>query len=85
MNWKSMTAREVWDALKSAPKVAGVWTAAGIGYPTTTSARHDVRGHIVALDYGPRGVTVSTRLGALPNRAAADAVLREAGWWLVDE
>src|SRR5271165_1917065 len=85
VEWKTMTPQEAWDLLLSAPRIAGVWGPAGIGHPESTRARKDVRGHVVALDYGPGDVTTCLKPGCLPDRGAADAALREAGWLLVDE
>ncbi len=84
VNWKTLTPREVWDALMSPPKVAGPWEKGASG-------EMDVR-------RVPDGTIVATTLWVVPkhptpwrvpiatsDRTGADAILREHGWMLVDE
>lgn len=57
--WDKLTPREIWEALASAPKVAGPWVPdSNANYPNgrvaglpRPMARHDAYGEEVALDY----------------------------------
>ena len=85
VDWTRATPREVWDALRAPPKVAGPWEL-------WESGEMDVRRH-------PSGYIVATTLWVTPrypaapwrvsvsssDRAGADLILREHGWLLVDE
>jgi|SRR5271166_3053247 len=85
VNWKSLTPREVWDALRSPPKVAGPWE---VGDGGEMDVRRAPDGSIVAttLWVVPKHPTASWRVPvATSNRAGADVILREHGWMLVDD
>ena len=84
MNWKEMTGRQVWEALVSAPKVAGPWEAGESG---EMDVRRAIDGHIVAttLWVTPRHPQARWRVPvATSDRAGADAILIEHGWLLAD-
>jgi hypothetical protein len=84
VDWSAMTPREVWEALKSAPKVAGPWDDRKYG----RAHRIDCMGNSITFDWGGENVTTLIASGAIPrfpDRASADAALRAAGWLLVDE
>jgi hypothetical protein len=86
MNWHSMTPREAWDAITSAPKkIAGPWEPYdGFKLERLMHRRADPGGRNVALEYKPGDVTTLLEPGQHPDRASADAALRAAGWILVD-
>ena len=71
-----MTPREVWDALRTAPKVAGPWTL---------GERREARGMRIVASETDRGVFVDACSWTVSNRVEADALLRDAGWLLVDD
>jgi hypothetical protein len=85
VDWSTMSPRDVWESLKSAPKVAGPWTphAHGFGcdcgaYPADSNYR---KGWSYRPDLSGREVVDD----ACKSRGEADADLREQGWVLVDE
>lgn len=90
-NWETMTPREVFEALKVAPLVAGPW-APHDGYGSKAAARFDPYGVIVLFDRGT-GWGVSSFAPKDPfddeeqfdTRKDADERLREIGWLLCDE
>ena len=82
VNWGQMTAREVWDALVSAPKIASPWEPGELGQ---MDVRRALDGTIVAttLWVTPRYPTAPWRVAvATSDRSGADAILREHGWLL---
>lgn len=91
INWSALTPREVFDALKAAPRVAGPWTP-GHARPNEQWFRHraPVKSYAVGvvLVHGqyyagiPGGGIHATLAEA---QAEADAHLRAAGYVLVDE
>jgi len=81
-----MTPEQIWEALKSAPKIAGPWIKHEHGFGCDCSSypvespfraaggwwyRENIDGKEVAFDF--------------PDRPTADAKLREEGWLLVNE
>ena len=79
IDWSSMTPREVWDALRTAPKVAGPWGSNG-----TSEFRAKPNGG--AWRYASRGLfNEGDAVGWFATRDAADAALRDAGWLLIDD
>ena len=82
VDWGRMTAREVWDALVSAPRVASPWEPGELGQ---MDVRRALDGTIVAttLWVTPRYPTAPWRVAvSTADRSGADAVLREHGWLL---
>lgn len=86
--WSSLSPREAWEALRSAPKVAGAWTDG----PFEGEHRVDAFGRAPVWSVHQRETmaivgyhTVSSSTTTYPDRASADAALRAAGWVLVDE
>jgi hypothetical protein len=80
VDWSTMSPREVYDAIKSAPKVAGPWTKnGGHVYRVATDGAP-----VVVSSHGDDGPFESGDY-RLPDRPAADAALRTAGWILVDD
>jgi hypothetical protein len=83
--WNDLSANEVWDALRSAPKIVGPWEA---GQRGEMDVRRTLDGSIVAttlwvIPEHPKGswrVPVATS-----DREGADLILREHGWLLVEE
>lgn len=84
MDWSKMTAREVWDALRSPPKVVGPWEPEHSG---DMDVRRAPDGTIIATTLwvtpkhpvAPWRVPVSTS-----DRDGADTILREHGWLLAE-
>ena len=75
-DWSRMTPREAWEHLRAAPKVAGPWTL---------GERREARGMRIVASETDRGVFVDARPWTVSNRVEADALLRDAGWLLVDD
>jgi hypothetical protein len=85
VNWNGMTAREVWDALRSPPMVAGPWEPGESG---EMDVRRAPDATIVAttLWVTPKYPVAPWRVAvATSDRTGADLILREHGWLLVDE
>lgn len=98
IDWSAHTPREVWEALKTAPKVAGPWVESYPGHELSLPHRSTVDGKsIVGWWTGERGFMCVPRDMHRPEgvvvwhatleeaQAATDKMLREAGWLLVDE
>jgi hypothetical protein len=85
VNWKAMTPQEVWDALKSAPPVAGPWTKHTHSYGCDCGSYPP--GHQYHGDWSYResvlGKEVATSHSTM-SRESVDAGLRSSGWVLVD-
>lgn len=84
MDWSTMTAREVWDALCAPPKVAGPWEVGGSG---EMDVRRATDGTIVAttLWVTPKHPVASWRVPVRTSDCeGADLILREHGWMLAD-
>jgi hypothetical protein len=82
IDWSKMTPREIWEALKEAPKVAGPWMLEGqrlqiIGDGWMKDVAYEHEGKILMS-------TSPETEPEYPDRATADAALRAAGWLLVD-
>ena len=75
-DWSRMTPREAWEHLRAAPKVAGPWTL---------GERREARGMRIVASETDRGVFVDACSWTVSNRVEADALLRDAGWLLVDD
>lgn len=85
LNWNALTPREIWDALRSPPKVAGPWEAGNGG---KMDMRRASDGTIIAttLWVVPKHPTGSWRVPVLTSdRAGADAILSAHGWMLVED
>lgn len=86
VDWEAMTPREVFDALKSAPRVAGTWQPSIWGDGCVS--RYSVWGDVVAVDGCDPifGIAIRGDDKFVANsRADADDRLRELGWLLVDD
>jgi hypothetical protein len=84
VNWSEMTPLEVFESVRSAPRVAGPWTGGGALF------RRAPDGTVVAAEYEGEAACIArcnyprdSWQKEYPNRDAADAALREAGWLLV--
>jgi len=80
-----MTAREVWGALLSPPKVAGPWE---IGESGEMDVRRAPDSSVVAttLWVTPKYPVAPWRVPVrTSDREGADLILREHGWMLVDD
>lgn len=93
IDWTSFTPREIFAALKAAPKVAGPWSTGSLGGPGRSVRSLPVRGVAAFQDDDgecfiyPRADHHASPAsnGPFASRAEADARLRELGWLLVDE
>lgn len=82
VDWSSMSAAEVWDALKSAPKVAGPWERHGLEW-----WRRTADGAVAfAVPAGDAYLVHDGRtMTDVEARCRRDAQERAAGWLLVDD
>lgn len=98
MNWQAMSPREVYEALRTAPRVAGAWEPAwiddcnGVLVQRFPACRKTPDGHtVVWVLNGKVQVHAWALLGTRPwapvefeTRDDADRFLRSVGWVLVD-
>jgi hypothetical protein len=76
-DWTGMSGIDVWEALKSAPKVAGPWESGGSG---EMAVRRAFDGELIATELWV-APTRSWRVSA-GDRAIADDILTKHGWLL---
>ena len=85
VDWSAMTGQEVWEAISSAPQVAGPWETGEFG---DMDARRALDGRIVAttLWVTPKYPEAPWRVPvATSDRGGADRILREHGWKLAGD
>lgn len=87
VDWSTLTPREAFEALRTAPRVAGPWVTVRGEW-----VRLDARRGVVALIKGgdlcgwsTYGVDWGLHKTLEAAKAAADRALREQGWLLVGE
>lgn len=96
LDWSKMSPAEIFEALKSAPKVAGPWTVErDAGGRLLAPVRRSYYGATIAWEISDcveilEWVIPDSRKPPFSNvrcsdRADADARLRELGWLLVDD
>jgi hypothetical protein len=81
VDWKTMSPRDVWDSIRSAPRVAGPWEDGELG---GSAVRRAVDGTVVVVDglWATPGYPNASWRVPVGERSDADATMTKNGWVL---